>query len=432
MRLIYENILLFLSGLVIDSFYVYFCYKLLNKKINWKSIKIWIIIFIMTIIGMILNNDIPRAYKIIISLLFLFSVVYIITDKKIKDTILIFVSLQIDLIISEAISFALLYRFITDDKSYIVTVISNILVSAIGYMIMKSKMIIKTFNKTNKVKNLLDNKEFLMCLIAIIIILVSTTIESYMKLPIIVVLITNMIISLIFILIMIKFVIVKSRYNMINSKFQTSITSLKEYETMIDKYRVNNHENKNELITIRNMIINNKRAVKYIDELINNKIKDNEKIMTQATKIPEGGLRAVMYSKMCLMKEKNIDYNINIARNIKTTDLINVNDTVMVSICRILGVLLDNAIEAVEKLDKKIIQIELYVLDNKLCIDITNNYSGTIDLSKMSKQKYTTKGKGHGYGLKLVEQIVEDNKDKIENTKSITGDLFTQSIKTKM
>ena len=306
MRLIYENILLFLSGLVIDSFYVYFCYKLLNKKINWKSIKIWIIIFIMTIIGMILNNDIPRAYKIIISLLFLFSVVYIITDKKIKDTILIFVSLQIDLIISEAISFALLYRFITDDKSYIVTVISNILVSAIGYMIMKSKMIIKTFNKTNKVKNLLDNKEFLMCLIAIIIILVSTTIESYMKLPIIVVLITNMIISLIFILIMIKFVIVKSRYNMINSKFQTSITSLKEYETMIDKYRVNNHENKNELITIRNMIINNKRAVKYIDELINNKIKDNEKIMTQATKIPEGGLRAVMYSKMCLMKEKNI------------------------------------------------------------------------------------------------------------------------------
>ena len=86
---------------------------------------------------------------------------------------------------------------------------------------------------------------------------------------------------------------IKANYNKISSKYETSIYSLKEYEVMIDKFRVYTHENKNEFYTIRNMLKNaedRNEVIKYIDTLIDNKIQDNEKIMAKTAKIPSGGL----------------------------------------------------------------------------------------------------------------------------------------------
>ena len=49
----------------------------------------------------------------------------------------------------------------------------------------------------------------------------------------------------------------------------------------------------------------------------------------------------------------------------------------------------------------------------------------------MSNMKYTTKGNGHGYGLTLANQLLAENKDKLENEKSINRDNFTQTLKIK-
>ena len=70
-------------------------------------------------------------------------------------------------------------------------------------------------------------------------------------------------------------------------------------------------------------------------------------------------------------------------------------------------------------------------MDNELCIDITNNFKGSLDLDKINNKKYTTKGDGHGYGLTLVKQLLEES-NKLENEKSINRDNFTQTLKIKM
>ena len=202
---------------------------------------------------------------------------------------------------------------------------------------------------------------------------------------------------------------------------------------MIDKFRVNNHENKNELMTIRNMIkAKDKTTIEYIDKLVDNKIKDNEKIMYKTSKIPEGGLRATIYSKLCTMDELKIKYTLDIANDVRAADLINLNDEVVLNICKILGVFLDNSIDAVKNLKNKNIDIEIYIMDEKLCVDITNNFKGNLDLNKLGNQKYTTKGEGHGYGLSLVNQIIREYNEILENEKSINGDKFTQTLKIKM
>ena len=204
---------------------------------------------------------------------------------------------------------------------------------------------------------------------------------------------------------------------------------------MIDQFRVYTHENRNEFYTIRNMLKNGDKredVIKYIDTLIDNKIQDNEKIMKKTAKIPSGGLRATIYSKLCLMDKLKIKYKLNISRDVKTTDLIDLDEELVLKICRILGVFLDNAIEAVKTLKKKEISVEMYILDNKLCVDITNNFKGNLELDKISEAKYTTKGNGHGYGLTLVNQILNEEVGILENEKSINRDAFTQTLKIKM
>ena len=173
-------------------------------------------------------------------------------------------------------------------------------------------------------------------------------------------------------------------------------------------------------------------VVKYIDKLVDNKIKDNDKIMKKTAKIPKGGLKATIYSKLCLMDKLKIKYNLNISREIRTTDLINLDEDLVLKICKILGVFLDNAIETVKELKKKEVSIEMYTIDNDLCIDITNIFKGKLEIEKLSDAKYTTKGEGHGYGLTLVNKILKEETERLENEKSINRDTFTQTLKIKM
>ena len=154
--------------------------------------------------------------------------------------------------------------------------------------------------------------------------------------------------------------------------------------------------------------------------------------MRKTFKIPEGGLRAIIYGKLCKMDELRIKYSLDIARDVRTVDLINMDEEIVLNICKILGVFLDNAIEAVKNLKEKQITIEIYLMDGKLCIDITNNFEGKLELDKLDKEKYTTKGKNHGYGLSLVKQIINDNSNIFENEKSISRNTFTQKLKIKM
>ena len=101
-------------------------------------------------------------------------------------------------------------------------------------------------------------------------------------------------------------------------------------------------------------------------------------------------------------------------------------------ICRIVGIIIDNAIEETSKIDEKNkeIIISMYT-DEYFIIEVSNRFKSNIDLNNIYKKGYTTKGKNHGYGLSLLKKIV-DNNSRISNEISITNNIFTQMIKIKM
>lgn len=430
--------LVLFSSLISSIVHIY-CWNtiLKDKKQKIKLTNYLSCIFISTVVLFLANMVITQPLRLVVIFILLVTINYFFVSKEIKQSIIYVVVSHIVLALSEfsfAIILSLVYKGDIQQftKEPIVSIVLNFYLLGLSIVVNKFKFTKWLYNLLSPKKG---NKDSILYSIFMIIIMVIATMETYMELPFIIVVTTNSIMSIVFMGVVIASKRLEDKYEKISHKYETSISSLKEYEVMIDKFRVDTHENKNEFLTIRNMLKDkNKKenVVKYIDKLIDNKIKDNDKIMKKTAKIPEGGLRATIYSKLCLMDKLKIKYNLNISREVRTTDLIKLDEDLVLKICKILGVFLDNAVEAVKALKKKEISIDVYTLDGKLCIDITNNFKGNLDLDKISNAKYTTKGDGHGYGLILVNNLLEEEPNRLENEKSINRDTFTQTLKIKM
>ena len=440
-----NNIIEFISRFIGCSFagffYIYVWDKLLNKEKKIKIQKKLLALFIVSLILTLKYHVNSQAIQLLINVTALLLINYCFFTKDIKLSLVSVLVSAIILIISELI-FAIIYSsfLASSDDSMLYTsgyngIFVNFMVFALALLLFNIRKIYDLSNILIKYSSESKNKWIAIYSIFFLFLAVFSTCSSYLQWNPIYVLVINMVVMGLFIFTVTRYVVKQQELEKISGKYETSISSLKEYEVMIDKFRVDTHENKNEFLTIRNMIKDNNdkdTLIKYIDKLVDNKIKDNDKIMKKTAKIPSGGLRATIYSKLCLMDKLKIKYKLNISREVRATDLIDLDEDLVLKICKILGVFLDNAIEAVKGLKKKEISVEMYVMDEELCIDITNNFKGNLDLNKITNMKYTTKGDGHGYGLTLVNKILSEETGKLENEKSINRDTFTQTLKIKM
>lgn len=218
----------------------------------------------------------------------------------------------------------------------------------------------------------------------------------------------------------------------IQSEYDILLKNLNEYENLLEIQRVSNHENKNQLLVIKGMIDKGEsNTSEYINSIIDTQYKDNDVIIFKTNRIPSGGLRGLIYYKILTMKENKIESNLDVDRSLNDLDFDSIPLKTNQELCKIVGVFLDNAIQAVSNLKKKEIDIYLKYENDELYIKVSNNYSGIIELDKLDNNGYTTKGKGHGYGLCLVKSIIRDS-DCFINDRAISGKMFSQIIRLKV
>ena len=102
-------------------------------------------------------------------------------------------------------------------------------------------------------------------------------------------------------------------------------------------------------------------------------------------------------------------------------------------LCRVLGILIDNAIEASKECDNKQICIK-FIKDsynNRNLVIIENPCKNTLlDLSKLKQKGFTTKKdkRSHGLGLWRVNKIVQKNENLRLTTSRGDGNIFKQQL----
>lgn len=418
---------------------VYMWRILYNEKYNYKNFKnylVLIILIIFTSFNHIFVNNFVKVFTVTFALVLSN---YFIFKKKINEIIIAPLITQFIVFISESILLIIanfIFSLTSNDLMSMCygTIGINIIVFLLSLFLIRLKCVKKLYKFLVGTTDNISTKTLVLVLSVVIVMTNFYAASQYYRMNSKYMLIINSSFIIIYSFIVFKMLEQKNRYIKISNKYNMTNTTLKELEQNVTRLKITNHENKNQLLTIRNMIKkgeDGKSLIKHIENIVNTKIKDEETLMLQTSTITNSMISSIVYSKMLTMKENDVDVDLIISRDIKDLYLSDIPDELAVEVCKIIGVYLDNALEEVSKYEEKIINIEFYAEKKTLCIAISNNFEGEIDFEKMDNPGYTTKENGHGYGLSLAREIIESN-DKLSSEREIKDNIFKQILKIKM
>ena len=230
---------------------------------------------------------------------------------------------------------------------------------------------------------------------------------------------------LILFILLILYIFERNKYQTLNSQYEALFTHATSLESWLENERLSYHEYKNQLAYIRS-VVEEKEAIEYIDSILQESFENSAIVDTQIANIPKGGMKGLIFYKLIQAQRKEIDSYVSISPKMKS---LNVGKDIEKSktVCRIFGILLDNAIDAAAESDEKRISLEMYRLDQKLVFVVMNTFKGDVNVAKTQEKGYTTKGKGHGNGLNYVKNIIaRDNRYTLQT--SLIGGYYTQKV----
>ena len=212
---------------------------------------------------------------------------------------------------------------------------------------------------------------------------------------------------------------VEDEYN--NLKLYTEIV-----ENLMDDLRVFKHDYNNTLSTINGYLENDE--VDRVQELVSSLLKTrNHSLYTGITpisKIEDSGLKGLLTTKVYAMVERNIHVELDIVDEIREVPID------MLDLCRMLGVFLDNALEAALHSERKYIGISFIRYEKNLNVIVANSLASDPlpPIVKMSQKGFSTKGEGRGLGLYSVHTLLEKYPEAATLNTLVNKDLFIQDL----
>lgn len=307
------------------------------------------------------------------------------------------------------------------------TILINILVSLIEFLIISAleNNLIPYVNDSR-----LNRKSGL---IIIMILLITLALLGY-KIPVTkwgfnLEFIITMIILLSFCIVGIFMIKQNSDIQKTTSKYQKLVDYSDITNDLLEDYRVISHEQKNQLLVIRSLLDDNspQELVDYVDGLLDKKVGFKYEWIGDLTHLPLSGLKGLINYKLIEANSLKINTNISISKDIDKLKLNKLSSKQKDELYSIIGVYLDNAVQAAKESNKKEVSLEIYKENEKIVIVIANTYNGKIDFEKLDNYGYTTKGKNHGVGLHLVKKIIE-NEDIYSQSRSLFEDYYVQKL----
>lgn len=204
-----------------------------------------------------------------------------------------------------------------------------------------------------------------------------------------------------------------------NQQLKISLETIQELSQELRRFR---HNYLNILHGLGGYIENDEweELKKYYAEIVAESRKINNNIFS-IQKIKSYALLGLLSAKIKEAQARNINIKLEVFGEIdnleiKTSEL-----------CEVLGIYLDNAIEAAEFSQEKEIKIIFLEEDDFVTIIIENSCADVPDMSKILKG-YSSKGEGRGFGLIIARQILSKYKDIVFNTYLKENNYFRQEI----
>lgn len=234
----------------------------------------------------------------------------------------------------------------------------------------------------------------------------------------------SLFIEIVFLVFMINYFRDKDRYISLNEKFDDLYNYIQTMEEYIDSEKLNIHEYKNQLSVIKSMT-NNKKIKEYIDSLVV-ETKIEGEWSSELKNLPKGGLKGLLYYKLAQASSKGINVLVTVSKDCNTVfKKFSLEETKQLS--RLVGIYMDNAIEATANTKKKNLTLEIYKIKGNVNIVISNSIEEDIDLKQVTKKGFSSKGKGRGNGLYLAKKMLAKNA-KIEAESKILNGFYVQRI----
>ncbi|MBM6370039.1 GHKL domain-containing protein [Staphylococcus epidermidis] len=164
---------------------------------------------------------------------------------------------------------------------------------------------------------------------------------------------------------------------------------------------------------------------KYFDEHIvpmKDKLKTRSIKMNGIEKLKVREIKGLITTKIIQAQEKRIPISIEVPDEIDRIDM----NTVELS--RIIGIIVDNAIEASENLEEPLINIAFIDNDESVTFIVMNKCSDDIPkIHELFEQGFSTKGDNRGLGLSTLKELTDSNENVLLDT-VIENGYFVQKV----
>ena len=377
------------------------------KKVNnrFKSI---ILILSLIAINFIQYNSSYQTLNVILNFISMVVCYKLIFDVSFFDSFLLSIVLMIFVSISDILTYLVMTPFFGMEairETGFIMLASNLMVGLFTVLLSCFNFIKRIINKV--LSKLESKHKFQVISIAFLWVVVISCLCYFVvhKSTNIMEFHISALIEIIFIVFLVIYFREKNQNSLLNEKFNDLFDYIQTIEDIVESEQLNIHEYKNQLTVIKGMS-KDKNINNYINSIVvNNDIDMN--FNSDLKKLPKGGLKGLLYYKSAVAKKKNLNLIIDINKNscqvLKTMSIENVK-----TLSKLLGVYLDNAIEASEISDAKNLSIEIYNKSDKVNIVISNSTIKNIDISKFNKKDYSTKGNSRGKGLYLLTNKVKN------------------------
>jgi len=238
----------------------------------------------------------------------------------------------------------------------------------------------------------------------------------------------NSVEMIIFVIITYIFIKNRNNYNELSDKYDNLFSYIQNFEDWIEKEQLNRHEYKNQLAVLR-CLTKETKVKKKIDEILEDNINIENDTINSLKTLPKGGFKGLMYYKSAIAQKHKI--NLTIEVSLKNKSLLHkLPEQDMRVLCKLIGIYFDNAIEAAKVTKKKIILIEIYNIDDKVNIIISNTFRKSKKFASRNERGVSTKGSGRGNGLYFARNLIAKN-PWISEKQDVVDDYYIQEISIK-